>query len=815
MKKINVIIKNIKKYNNNNFFRAKFIYTNMYESEKINNNAILFESFVGNSFTGNPFYILQEMCNNKKYNKYTKYVSINDIKKEELVKLLTNYNLIDKVKILIRHSKEYCRVLATAKYLINNVTFPTYFIRKNEQIYLNTWHGTPLKGLGRNVKDKPNSIGNVQRNFIQATHLLFPNDFTFNIIRKDYMLDNIYSGKYVKTGYPRNDILFNDSRRKILKEEFGWENKNIVIYMPTWRDSKSPEQKNDKQLHYIVHALYELEKRLPDNTILLVKLHHLADKFIDFSCFTKIEKFPEGYETYDILNLADKLITDYSSVMFDFLNTKKDILLYTYDEKEYCAGRSLYMPIRDLPFEFSDNTIDLCEQIIRNNQIDNKYLEEQEKFCQYDSNDSAKKICEYIFEGKIASDKFEVIEATEFNNKKKNILIFSGALLKNGITSALRALLNNIDLDGNNYFLSFYNNATNKNVDFINDLDKKVCYMPIMGPKNFKKYEAIFYHLYFRWNLNTKLVQKVIKRIYKREKQRLYKDIEFDTVIHYTGYECQIIHLLSEFEKSNKIIYTHSDLLKERKTRNNIHINSLKYAYEHFDKIAIIREGMEKEIPKNIKNVDISKIQLAHNLDDIDYIKEKANKEICFDKDTESTVSVEQLKDILNTSNTKFINVARFSPEKGLDILIEAFNKYIKQDPNAYLIIIGGHGKDYSKIKEMATTTNKNIVIIRSLSNPYAILKKTDCFVLSSLYEGLPMTIMEALILDKKIISTNIEGPKNFLSQGYGYLVDISTDAICDGMMKYKKDKLKELKKFDANKFNENALLEFYKLIKK
>lgn len=815
MKKINVIIKNIKKYNNNNFFKAKFLYTNMYESMEIDENAILFESFVGNSFTGNPFYLLKEICNNKKYNKYTKYVAINDIKKEELVSLLTNYQLMNKVKIIIRHSKEYCKILATAKYLINNVTFPTYFIRKDEQIYLNTWHGTPLKGLGRNVKDKPNSIGNVQRNFIQATHLLFPNDFTFDIIRNDYMLNNIYSGKYIKTGYPRNDILFDADRRENLKKKFGWENKNIIIYMPTWRDSKSPEQKNDKQLHYIVHALYELEKKLPENTIMLVKLHHLANKFIDFSCFKKIQQFPEGYETYEILNLSDKLITDYSSVMFDFLNKKKDIILYTYDEEEYCAGRSLYMPIRSLPFEFSDNIVDLCNKISEKLKLNDEYLAAKEKFCKYDSNESAKKICEYIFEGKIASDKFEVIDAKKFNNKKKNILIFSGALLKNGITSALRALLNNIDLNENNYFLAFYNKATSKNIDFINALDKRVCYMPIMGPKNFKKYEAVFYHLYFRWNLNTKLANEVIKRIYKREKKRLYKNINFDTVIHYTGYECQIIHLLSTFESANKIIYTHSDLYKERKLRNNIHINSLKYAYKTFDKIAIIREGMEEEIIKNIRNVDKSKIKLAHNLNDIEYVKEKANKEITFDKDTESTVSLQKLQEILNTDSIKFINVARFSPEKGLNILIEAFNQYSKQDPNAYLIIVGGHGKEYEEIKEMAVSTNKNIIIIKSLSNPYAILNKTDCFVLSSLYEGLPMTIMEALILDKKIISTNIEGPKKFLSQGYGHLVEGTPEGICNGMLKYKKDKLKELKKFDPNKFNENALLEFYKLIKK
>ena len=211
MKKFNAIIRNLKKYKNSNFFKAKFLFTNFYEKEKINEKEILFESFLGNNFNGNPFYIFKEICENSKYDEYKKYIVASSEKnKESIIKMLDNYGLLGKADIVLRNTKQYCYLLATAKYLINNVTFPTYFIRKEEQIYLNTWHGTPLKGLGRNVKDKPNSIGNVQRNFIHATHLLFPNDFTFDIIREDYMLNNIYTGKYIKSGYPRNDIFFNE-----------------------------------------------------------------------------------------------------------------------------------------------------------------------------------------------------------------------------------------------------------------------------------------------------------------------------------------------------------------------------------------------------------------------------------------------------------------------------------------------------------------------------------------------------------------------------------------------------------------------------
>lgn len=814
MRNFKFISNNVKKYITNDFYRARFYYTKMYEKLEINKNYILIESFVGNNLNGNPFYILKELCDNKKYDSFIKFVSINKNNRNEAELLLNKYDLYDKVRILIRHSKEYCEVLASAKYLINNVTFPTYFMRKDAQVYLNTWHGTPLKGLGRNVKDKPHSIGNVQRNFIHATHLLYPNKYTFDIMRQDYMLDNLYTGKYILSGYPRNDVLFNKDRRNKVKEELDLKQKKVIIYMPTWRE-KLPGKKLDKQLYYIIHSLYEFEKNLSEDTVVLVKLHHLANRSINYNDFDKVKKFPDGYETYDILNIADKLITDYSSVMFDFMNTGKEVILYTYDEEEYANGRSMYKSISELPFYHSNDIKDICKRVNEPSTSEIvRYSDEFGEFCKYDSINSTKRICEYIFEDKSSDEQFEVIDAKKFCNGKKNILIFSGTLQKNGITSALRALLNNIDLNKYNYILNFYNGATRKNISFINELDKRVTYIPIMGPKNFRLLEGIIHGLYFRFNFNGKFINKKIENIYSREKNRLFKNIKFDSAIHFTGYERHIMHLYAMLD-CNKIIYTHSNMINEKKTRNNIHMNSLIYSYKKYDTIAVIREGMDKEIINNVKSVNRKKIKLAHNFNDINYIIDKSNEEIKFDDDTVSSISVEELNNILDSDAIKFINIARFSPEKGLDILIKGFCEFNKENKNAYLIIIGGHGKDYTKIKEMIEELNNDkIIIIKSLSNPFNVLKKSDCFVLSSHYEGLPMTIFEALILRKKVVCTNIVGPREFLSKGYGYLVEKSSNGIYKGMKEFEKNKLKYLKEFNAEEFNQNALEEFYNLIK-
>lgn len=800
----------LRKFIANSFYRARFYYTYYRKKLSIDEKAIVFESFNGDDFTGNPFYLLLEACRNEKYSDYKKYVSVKkvDLLNDNKVKrLLENYSLLDKVTLITASSRKYCKILASAKYFVNNVTLPTYFVKREGQVYLNTWHGTPLKGLGRNIKDNPNSIGNVQRNFLMSDYLLYPNKYSFEHIKHDYMLDQFYQGKYVLAGYPCNSAFFDKSRVDEIKKQFEIEDKKVVVYMPTWR-GKEKGKTVDKHIFYILHLLYEMESRLNDDVVVFVKLHHLTMSEIELDEFEKIRPFPSEFETYDFLNIADCLITDYSSVMFDFMNADKKILLYTYDKEEYMAGRSIYTNIDDLPFETCDTPKILCERL--NGDLGSVSYESCKKeFCSYDSAYSPKDLMELLIEGK-ASDRIELIDGKKFRNNKENVLIFAGELAKNGITTALKSLLSNIDTSKRNYTLTFYTKKTNKNKLVLNEFGDDISYIPIQGPKNLNFIGAVCQFLYFKMNINTSFVNKHIEENAKREIERCYPTIHFDYAIHYTGYERHIIHLFDAMD-AKTAIYTHNDLLSENKTKKNIHVPSLKKAYNNFDRIVIIRESMREEVKKHIKGVDDSKIVLAHNFNDIENIKRKAKYEPAFDEDTYSNVSIEELKKILNDKNIlKFIDIARYSYEKGLDQLIYAFQRFLEDNPNSYLIIVGGNGRMFEQIKEIVESDRvKNVAIIMSVSNPYPILAKCDCFVLASHYEGLPMTIMEALILDKKVISTDIPGPSEFLKEGYGYLVEDSENGILKGLKEYKTTGLKSLIKFDAEAFNKNALGEF------
>lgn len=812
MNLVKPVIKNVKKYRKSDFFKSKFMFAKFYENSSIKDDYVLIQSYDGSSISGNPYYILLELCENQEYSHLKKFVVSNRRNYNRITALIEEKKL-DNVSVVLIHSKLYCKLLAESKYLINNSTFSPYFIKKEGQIYINTWHGTPLKCMGRDIIDSPHELGNTQRNFLMCDYLLYPNKFTFEKMKSAYMLDSIYQGKYVISGYPRNSIFFDEIRRNEIRQELELEDKKVIVYMPTWRGTI--KSKNDEEQYVnIMYLLYKLEENLDENTIVYLKIHNLANSKIKYKLFKKIKPFPSKYETYEFLNIADCLITDYSSVMFDFANTDKKIILYTYDYEKYTKDRGFYVDVKDLPFKSVNNTLDLCKELSNLNEYES-YKEFKEKYCSYDSINVSKDICKLVI-GNKKVENLEVIEGKTFHNNKKKILIFTGALLKNGITSALKGLISNVDLNSMNYYLTFYRNPVNNNKYVISEFPKECNYIPIQGQKTITISEAIAQYLYFRLNLDTKHIRHKLGNLYRREIKRVYPTIKFDYAIDFCGYDKHPINMFGYMD-AKRIRFTHSTMQAEQKTRNNLHMPSLEFAYKTYDEIVGVREGMEEEIGSLFKKIKPKKISIVHNLNNIDAIIENSRKELEFENKTYSNYTIEDINAILdNDEYIKFINIARFSKEKGLDRLLLAFAEFQKNHSNAYLFLVGGHGAEFKKLFNMVDNDKiKNVIFVRNIINPFPILAKCDLFILSSYYEGLPMTIMESLILKIPVMSTDIEGPRKFLSQGYAHLVENSQKGLLDGMNEFCKTKFKELKVFDEKKFNENALNEFYKILKK
>lgn len=396
---VNVLKNNLRRI----FGRApkmKFFYGSYYKHCDVIENRILFESFHGTTISDSPFYILKELLSRPDADKYEIYYSSNTDDYNTHKKFIESNNI--HVKLVCISSYEYLKVLATAKYLINNSSFPVYFIKKDEQVYLQTWHGTPLKTLGKKMRKGIESMYNVQHNFLQATYLMHPNEFTKDAIMNDYNLNALYTGKVALSGYPRNSIFMDKQKAESVRSKLGLENKVLYAYMPTWRGTSNHSVQFDSYGKEISDMMKYLDDRMKDNQILFVNFHPILKNSIQLGEYKHIRSFPADVDKYEFLNCVDALITDYSSVFFDFSVTRKPIILYMYDYDKYMQDRGMYFDIKELPFVKLYDIESLSEWLTTERILGESYDDGDycEKFIKYDSLDAPKKMLDLVLYGK-------------------------------------------------------------------------------------------------------------------------------------------------------------------------------------------------------------------------------------------------------------------------------------------------------------------------------------------------------------------------------------------------------------------------------
>ncbi|MBQ9072715.1 MAG: CDP-glycerol glycerophosphotransferase family protein [Bacilli bacterium] len=583
-------IKNIfKKY----IYKSNYI--KYYKKLKIRPDCIVLESRHGDTLDGNIYYILKELSTNKLYRSFKIYLFVN-IKSSKKIKKFLKLKNIKNIKIVKRNFMKYYKLLASTKYLINDTCFDDFFIKKEGQIYLNTWHGTPIKSLGRPSNRDFYRLGNVQKNFFVADYLLYPSEFMMKMMLKNYMLENICDSKILLMDYPRNIAFVDKKSKEKIRKELNIEDKYIIAYMPTFRN----ERNSKVELEDTINILKQLDTKLKNNQIMYVNLHPFIKGAINFDELKHIKKFPAKYETYEFLNITDCLITDYSSVVFDYAITGNKIVLYTYDEKEYLEKRGCEFSLDKLPFPKVDTITKLVKEI--NNKKIINYNEFTSKFCKYSNKNSVKNICELVLLNKNNDIKVKTID----KNNKKNILIYGGDLANNKITTDLFDYIKNIDRTKYNIYLTYI--KINKNNEVLRQLPEDVNYISIEGSINTTLLEKILFKIYYKRECPN-LIKNIIFKSMKYEIKRLYGNIKFDKVIQFSGYDFDIITLFSLFD-CERIIYVHKRMVNKYINNKKNHI--LNYAYNNYDKIYVFKETDKEYLDRYIDN---KKVFLIENFD--------------------------------------------------------------------------------------------------------------------------------------------------------------------------------------------------------
>ena len=191
-------------------------------------------------------------------------------------------------------------------------------------------------------------------------------------------------------------------------------------------------------------------------------------------------------------------------------------------------------------------------------------------------------------------------------------------------------------------------------------------------------------------------------------------------------------------------------------------------------------------------------------------------KEILLDENTVVYPNENSINTFFDSNSVKFINVGVFLKKKNQLRLLNAFADLHKDNENIKLVIVGGYSdKDYydiiiSRIEELNLT--EHVLLIKSISNPFPIVKKCDYFVLSSFYEGFGLVIAEADILGKPLISTNIPGPRGFMNRYGGTMVEDSEEGFYKGMCMLLNGEINPMNA-DYEQYNAEAIEEFESLL--
>lgn len=291
-------------------------------------------------------------------------------------------------------SVKYWHIVATSKLLVTNTNFRSGVYKRQDSIHLQTHHGTPLKKVGIDVRDNENLRINWKeyaRRCRRWDYLLSSNPYSSTVWRRA----NPFNYKVLETGYPRNDVFFNTEQTEIvqLKKKLGIPfDKKVFLYAPTYRDSDSGWWDKEFLLNAIIEAAGE-------GSVFLIREHHFTKEFENLtsdvaSSLINVSDYPS---TNELCLISDVLITDYSSIMFDYACLKRPIILFMYDYERYVEDRGVYFDIREkAPGPIAENLDELLN-ILENKEYDNpesiqKLSSFNLEFCPWDDGSASEKV---------------------------------------------------------------------------------------------------------------------------------------------------------------------------------------------------------------------------------------------------------------------------------------------------------------------------------------------------------------------------------------------------------------------------------------
>lgn len=310
--------------------------------------SVVFESHMGGSYSDSPKYIYEALRRSgyrgKVYWSYAKS-SAGFPKDATLVK---------------RNSWAYLRALARAEFWVDNQGFPQWIGKRRGTTYLQTWHGTALKRMGLNTPHVRAMLAADRKKLVKAV-----GRFDYFLVRSEYDIRTLVQAfelraEPLRVGYPRNDALLatdrNERTAQLRRQLDIPDGRRVLLYAPTFRNASGPFEPG--------FDLDEFARRFGDRILLLVRAHYLNTVQVPQEARDAIRDVSTYPDVTELMLASDGLLTDYSSVMFDYALLDRPLLFFAPDAATYAQDRGTYFDLAQrAPGPFTANQDELFAAI--------------------------------------------------------------------------------------------------------------------------------------------------------------------------------------------------------------------------------------------------------------------------------------------------------------------------------------------------------------------------------------------------------------------------------------------------------------------
>lgn len=513
------------------------------ESEQVIEGTVLYESFGGNGALCNPRSLFEHLVTDPEFSDLAHIWVLGDGPEHDDFR--ARCARLPNVEFVKRGTLEYFRCLRVAQYVITNSAFPFEYIKPKGQVYVNTWHGVPLKRMGYDLPRGAFGARNVIRNLLSADFLLSAGPSMTQSLYKDaFRLDGLYQGTVIETGQPRlgdqasadPEAVRSRLRRRGLAVNEG---SGLVLFAPTWRGETTRRPEADvEELRSVVATLREAVGQDFD---VLLKVHQLVFKMGADDPELADVLVPNDFNTNELLASVDLLVTDYSSIFFDFLAEDRPIIFYVPDRALYEGGRGLYYSLDSLPGEVADDSGQLADAVKRAAQgaetasTVRRRSEWAAMHAPFADPSITQRIVDVVFRKQSDGVRLVSLHSPE----RARVLVRAGTVKDADTASDVVRAVNEADPSRNDVTLSYSHSTTEGNAEMLRSLDRSCRLLPAAGAMVATADERALYAKARKAmnqqssteGLFSEAECEALNRMTSREWTRLFGDVVFDKVI--------------------------------------------------------------------------------------------------------------------------------------------------------------------------------------------------------------------------------------------------------------------------------------------